>query len=196
MQAILTLDRNILLWIQDNLRNPFLTAILRPITHLADYGAIWILLTFILLMIKKTRKAGICCACALIVMAVLNSLVIKNLVDRQRPYEVIEGLEILVREPWDSSFPSGHTASSFAMTAALWLSLPMVMDKKKARVFAVLALILSILIGFSRIYTGVHHVSDVLAGLVLGIIYGIAGYYLGRWVIRKVEERQGGGSTV
>ena len=71
MSQLLAFDANILLWIQDNLRNPVLTAILKPLTHLGDKGIIWILITLALLIFKKTRRAGICSMFALIIMVLL-----------------------------------------------------------------------------------------------------------------------------
>lgn len=68
------------------------------------------------------------------------------------------------------SFPSSHTASIFAL-------LPLFFFKQR-KYFYVL-LILGILVGFSRIYVGVHFFSDVLGGILTGLIAGIGCYYLG-----------------
>ena len=189
MEQLAALDANILLFIQDNIRNPVLTAIMRPITHLGDKGIFWIILTLILLAFRKTRKAGICSMFALLFMVVLNNGIIKHLVDRIRPYEVIESLKILVAKPDDASFPSGHTASSFASCTALLLSLPMVTDRRRARICTVAAYILAVLIAFSRLYVGVHYPTDVLGGIVIGILCGIAGYFVGKAVIAFLQKR-------
>jgi len=129
MQQLLTLDGNILLWIQNNLRNPVLTAILKPITHLGDKGIFWILLTLVLLAFRKTRRAGICSMAALICMVLLNDVLLKHLINRTRPYEVIDSLSILVSRQDSTSFPSGHTSAAFASWTALRLSIPQVFDK-------------------------------------------------------------------
>ena len=189
MEQLAALDANILLFIQDNIRNPVLTAIMRPITHLGDKGIFWIILTLILLAFRKTRKAGLCSMFALLFMVVLNNGIIKHLVDRIRPYEVIESLKILVAKPDDASFPSGHTASSFASCTALLLSLPMVTDRRRARICTVAAYILAVLIAFSRLYVGVHYPTDVLGGIVIGILCGIAGYFVGKAVIAFLQKR-------
>ena len=102
-----------------SIRNDFLTGVGKFLTLLGDKGIFWILLTLVLLALRKTRKAGICSMFALLFMVVLNNGIIKHLVDRIRPYEVIESLKILVAKPDDASFPSGHTASSFASCTAL-----------------------------------------------------------------------------
>jgi len=189
MQQLAALDGNILLFIQDNLRNPFLTAILRPITHLGDKGIFWILLTLVLLAFRQTRKAGICSCFALVFMVVLNNGIIKHAVNRIRPYEVIEGLQILVGKPDDASFPSGHTASSFASSMALMLSLPMVTDRRRVRIFSALAFLMAALIAFSRLYVGVHYPSDILGGIVIGVLCGVAGYLAGKATIALMQEK-------
>lgn len=53
-------------------------------------------------------------ALSLLGSLIINNLILKNLVARMRPYEIINGLIPLIRKPTDYSFPSGHTASSFA----------------------------------------------------------------------------------
>ena len=194
MEQLAALDANILLFIQDNIRNPVLTAIMRPITHLGDKGIFWIILTLILLAFRKTRKAGICSMFALLFMVVLNNGIIKHLVDRIRPYEVIESLKILVAKPDDASFPSGHTASSFASCTALLLSLPMVTDRRRARICTVAAYILAVLIAFSRLYVGVHYPTDVLAGSAFGIIFALLAHYLiypkcEKWIRGRKEKK-------
>ena len=185
MEQLLALDGNILLWVQDNLRNPVLSAILKPITHMGDKGIFWILLTLALLLFKKTRKAGLCSMLALFCMLLVNDVMLKHLVNRTRPYEVIEGLTLIVGRASDASFPSGHTASSFASWYALHKSLPMVTDKRKAKGFSILLLVIAILIALSRIYVGIHYPSDVLAGVVVGLLCGVAGYRLGILIMCK-----------
>ena len=161
---LLNLDGNILLFIQDSIRNLILTPIFLVITTLADGGMIWILLTLLMLCIQKTRKAGYMAAVALIGSLLINNIFLKNVVARTRPYEVIEGLICLVRRPRDYSFPSGHTTTSFA---AAW-----VMFRQLPKRFGVPALVLAILIALSRLYVGVHYPSDVLFGALDGIAIG------------------------
>lgn len=155
------LDGNILLFTQDYIRNPILTPIFKVITTLGDGGMIWIFLTLLMLCIPKTRKVGYMSAVALIGSLLINNIILKNLVARIRPYEVIEGLTCLVRKPRDYSFPSGHTTTSFA---AAW-----VMFRRLPKRYGVSALVLAILISLSRLYVGVHYPSDVLFGALDGI---------------------------
>lgn len=165
MEMLLNLDGNILLWIQDYLRNDFLTPIMIFITSLGNAGIIWILITALLLLFKKTRKVGILSACALLGSLLINNMILKNLVARVRPYEVVNGLHLLIEKQVDWSFPSGHTGSSFASAVVLYRNLP--------RKYGVLALILAALIAFSRLYVGVHYPTDVLVAVITGSVIGI-----------------------
>ena len=177
-----TLDGQILLWIQDNLRNDFLTPIFRFITYLGDVGAIWIVATIALLFFAKYRKVGLLSALALIDSLLINNLLLKNLVARMRPYEAIEGLNRLIEAQSDYSFPSGHAAASFAAGAIFFIYLP-----KK---FGVPALILAFLISFSRLYVGVHYVTDVLAGALISTVIAICIYKVDGYIQKREQFRK------
>lgn len=112
MDAFFQLDGNILLWIQDYIRNDFLTPIFRFITQLGDEGFVWIAIAILLLFVKKYRKVGVMVGESLLGSLLFNNMLVKNLVARPRPYRMIETLTILVPEPGEFSFPSGHTSSS------------------------------------------------------------------------------------
>ena len=173
---MLALDGSILLFIQDNIRNPVMTPVLQVITRLGDHGIFWILLTLLLLIPKKTRLAGMCSALALLGSLVFNNMIIKNLVARTRPYDLIEGLRILTVKPDDFSFPSGHSAASFASSVALFRTLP--------RKWGICLLILAGVIALSRLYVGVHYPTDVICGTINGIILGWAAVWLVRDKLR------------
>lgn len=158
-------DANVLLWIQDNLRNPVLTAFFKTITHLGDKGLIWILLTAFLLLFQKTKRIGILSGMALLGSLLINNVILKQLIARIRPYDVIPGLQLLIERQTDFSFPSGHAGSSFAAAVILYKELP-----KK---YGIPALILAVLIAFSRLYVGVHYPTDIIGGAVTGILIAL-----------------------
>ncbi len=159
------MEAQILLFLQENVRNYILDPIMLGITHSNDGGIICIIAILILLLIKKTRRVGIYCSVALLIDLVLINGIIKNAVGRIRPYEVIDGLICMVGPQHDASFPSGHTASSFVIAGIVFLKLP-----KK---YGITAIIIAALIAFSRLYVGVHYPTDVLAGLLFGILIAI-----------------------
>ena len=165
LQTLLELDSNILLWIQDVIRSDILTPIVVFITHLGDKGAIWMVLAIALAIPKKTRRASVLVLMALLVSYMINNVVLKNAVARTRPYEVIDSLQLLIQRQKDFSFPSGHTASSFAAAVVFYRRLP-----KK---YGVLSLVLAVLISLSRLYVGVHYPSDVLCGAISGTVIAL-----------------------
>ncbi len=162
IEYLLELDANILLWIQEYVRNDLLTPFFTVITKLGDAGMVWILVSAALLLSKKTRKIGVMGFCALIFSVLLNNVCLKNLVARTRPFDAIEGLVPLVRRPTDFSFPSGHAASSFCAAGVFVRKLP--------RPAGGLLFLLAILISISRLYVGVHYPSDVLVGVIDGLL--------------------------
>ncbi len=153
----------ILDWIQDHCRSPFLDRIVPLFSHLGDIGAIWIVMTFMLLINPAQRRLGIACTISLVLSSIFCNLVLKLLVGRKRPCEYRPNKELLIRRPKDDSFPSGHTSASFAVITVLFF-----MHFPYWPVF----LALGCLIAFSRMYVYVHFPSDILGGAFLGFILG------------------------
>ena len=162
---IQTLDMNILLELNKYLHCGLMDKIMVSASILGDYGSIWIVITIMLLCIKRYRKAGLSLCFGLITTSLIGDVIIKFLVRRPRPFTAIHVTNMLIDKPISYSFPSGHTAASFV--AAYILS--RYFEKYKVAFW-----ILAILISYSRIYLFVHYPFDVLAGAVLGIICGKA----------------------
>lgn len=158
------LDGDVLVWIQETFHHEFLTPIMEFITHLGEKGILWIVLSILLLIPKRTRKIGLLSTISIALSFLIDNVILKNVVARIRPYEVVEGVQLLIERQRDFSFPSGHTGTAFACTMVLFLMLP-----KK---YGVPAIILAAVMGFTGMYLGVHYPSDVLAGALIGI--GIA----------------------
>ncbi|MBE5965174.1 MAG: phosphatase PAP2 family protein [Lachnospiraceae bacterium] len=177
MDFINKIDADILLWIQEYLRNGILTPIMKFITHLGDAGLMWIAIALLLLCFKKTRKVGAMCACALVMSLLINNVILKPLIARVRPYEVIDGLVLLVKKAHDFSFPSGHTASSFACAVVIFKQMP-----KK---YGIPALVMAFIMGFTRLYIGIHYPTDVLAAIVTGTLCAIIGMKIVDTIIEK-----------
>lgn len=179
MNALNLFEANIVFWIQENLRVSFLNPIVTAITSLGNAGIFWIILTLVLLVFKKTRRIGLCCAFALIIDVLAVNVIIKPLVARSRPYAVMEAIVPLGHLSRDFSFPSGHSAASFACAWALYKTAP-----KK---YGVSAVVLAALIALSRLYVGVHYPTDVICGTLIGIAAGC----LGAWLGRKIKNKNG-----
>lgn len=158
-----------------SLSTPFWDAFWTYVTGLGDGGRIWILLAAVLLCIPKTRKSGLILALALSVELILCNRIMKPLFARPRPFDVNSAVRLLIPCPGDFSFPSGHTAASFVAVAALYFAGERKLWKP--------ALILAVLIAFSRLYLYVHYPTDILGGMAVGVIAGYAGCWAAGWIM-------------
>jgi len=172
-------------WLQ-TLHSPIVDKMMLGITHLGDAGIFWIVLAVILLLIPKTRKSGLIVAAALCIDVIVCNGILKNLFARTRPFDVNEAVQFLITAPKDFSFPSGHTAASFAAVAALYFA----GEKKLWKV----SLVLAVLIAFSRMYLYVHYPTDILGGVLVGLGAGAAGYYLVITLQERIGRRKKNGS--
>lgn len=177
-EPIQQLDESILLWITQHLRLPVLNEILTFYTNLGNGGLLFIVAAIVLVCFRATRRAGASAGVGMLLGFLVTNLTVKPLVSRARPWVVLEELVTLATSGDPNSFPSGHTCSAFAFGVAVAMVLPW----KWAKAAAIAA---AALMGFSRVYVGVHFPSDVLAGAVIGTLCGL----LGAWITGKVQER-------
>ena len=171
-----TVELAILNFIQQ-LRSGPLDAAMRFVSWTGNHGTVWILLAVFLLLMKRQRVHGLAAAVALILDLVSCNLILKPLIGRTRPFAFAPELELLVPPPLDASFPSGHTAASFAVVFAL---------KASGSPLWKPALVWAVLMAFSRLYLYVHWPTDVLGGIVLGAAVG----WIGAKIVQKVESRR------
>lgn len=163
MAAFSQMEANILLWIQEHLRAGWLTPPMKVFSLMGDMGLFWIALTLLLLSFKRTRRVGAYCAVSMALTFLLVNVAIKPLAARVRPYDAFPVLQakLLVEPEHDYSFPSGHSANSFAVA---WILLRM--TKKQ---YGIPAITLASLIAISRLYVSVHYPSDVICGIIIAI---------------------------
>ncbi len=132
----------------------------------------FILMGCLILIFLKDKTIAILIDLLLIINAIIISLV-KNIIRRERP-----NIKRLVYEK-SYSYPSGHTATStafYGFILFLVINSSMLINVKIALCFLLVGLIL--MIGFSRIYLGIHHFSDVVAGLLLASSYTLLYIYI------------------
>ena len=162
---MLNIEFAILDFIQKYLTSPIMDKIMVFITTLGNTGMIWIVLALLMLFNKKYRKTGIVLAIGLILSLVIGNIMLKPLFHRLRPFQIKEGIELIISAPHDYSFPSGHTLASVISATILLL---------RERKIGIYALVLAILIAFSRVYLYVHFPTDILGGAILGVVIGFA----------------------
>jgi undecaprenyl-diphosphatase len=124
------------------------------LTRAGSWGALWLVLALVLAFALRRPALFVLVALADLCADLLSDL-LKVIVDRPRPH-----VSHLVAVPHSGSFPSGHSATSFACATVLAALVPRA---------AVPAYVLAAAVAFSRLYVGVHYPLDVLAGAALGI---------------------------
>jgi len=151
----MSIDWSILHWVRDVLTCPFLDFLMPKLILLSNGGAVWLLAVGVL----------------------VGNVCLKNLIARPRSCWLDSSVRLLIADPTDYSFPSGHTLSPVIGATIL---------TKTDRRFGYAAIPLAALIAFSRLYLYVHFPSDVLAAAVLGVMIGELAFYADRrWTERR-----------
>ncbi len=157
-------ELNSLKRLHDYLYSPFMDHLMVAVTSTGNFGLIWIFIA-LALMVQDTprRQTGYSMLIALLMCITIGNLIIKNVVKRSRPF-FHKNYKLLIKQPWDYSFPSGHTLSSFAAATVLF---------SLNQNVGVLAIIYASLIALSRLYLRVHFFTDVFFSMFLGTGLGI-----------------------
>ena len=175
----------------------WMTSVMELISLLGKGGIALIVLSLVLLVIRKTRRFGTAMLLGLAIGAVVVNLWLKVVIARPRPYADINGFYYPLWQMMgshtesDYSFPSGHTNAAFACMVPAFL-----LGKKS---WSWLCLLFAFLMGVSRIYLVVHYPSDVLGGLIMGTIAGLLGVLIMRhlpekwysWSLKKEDSPKG-----
>ncbi|MGI6486096.1 MAG: phosphatase PAP2 family protein [Thermoanaerobacterales bacterium] len=156
-------DKNVFIYLNKRLRCRVLDVLMPKITHLG--GGTFAVFSCILLYVFGQGEMRIAAAEAIITVTGSQGIVqlFKNLIYRKRPYMVIPDVNTFWKRLLkDYSFPSGHTTAGFSLAVALGLNFPS---------YSLLSYFVATMIGFSRIYTGMHYPSDVISGALLGAVF-------------------------
>ena len=149
--------------IQGHLRSPFMDELMPKITILGDKGLFFIFVSIFMLFFKQYRNCGISCLTGMMCGVIVGNLIVKNIVRRSRPCWINDKIDMLIEVPKDYSFPSGHTLAAF-----IFATVVLHYDTR----IGIPALIIAAAIAFSRMYLYVHFPTDILFGVVLGILIG------------------------
>jgi len=175
-------------FINETMANSFFNFIMPILTN----QNVWVLpllagwLSLLFFGKKKGRIAAIILLIAFILTDAIAAQLIKPLIGRMRPsHAMADGINLLVKKGGKYGFPSNHAANTMVLAIVIgyfW-------DSWKPWLFS-----LSILIGFTRIYVGVHYPLDVIAGWLFGYIF--AWLILSLWVIIKMRELKRGSTWI
>ncbi len=163
-QEIMKCDTIAYNFIVNSGRSDTLTMVMKLITN---FGSALVLLSisFLSFILVKNKRKGICITSNLILISILNQIV-KLIVHRSRP----DGYRLIAESGY--SFPSGHSMTSMAFYGFLiYLTYKFIKGKSLKWFICIVLSLLIILIGYSRIYLGVHYASDVIAGNLISISY-------------------------
>jgi len=173
------IDNNVIEFLS-SIKNNYFDSLFIGITFISSEIIIFFLLTSLFLW-KEDKRRWILPLWLTLLLSAIISFVLKFLVQRPRPFQIgiVKIMDVFQKmnfEIWNFSFPSFQTMFVFCAIPILSKEFP-----KLKRFWIFLAL----LVGFSRIYFGLHFLSDVLAG-------GLIGYLIGLWVIDLEEDNRFG----
>ncbi len=165
----------------------FFSPFFKAVTMLGDKAIAMIILGLLLLIFKRTRKAGFAVLLSLIIGGLAVNLILKPLVDRGRPYQSVEDFRIWWEAVGglvvgDRSFPSGHTNIVACGMTAFALS----MGKRWILPSAAVVL----LVGASRLYLMVHYPTDILGGLICGVLAGLLAWWIVGRVYKAIDKKR------
>ena len=207
MDSFTQFDGNLLIGIQQALNADWLTPIMKVITFFGEDGIFWIIMCLIMVFFRKTRRPGIICAASLLFTFISCNLILKPLIDRVRPWVTFQLVNAMMPPPGDASFPSGHSANSMGPAWAMFLATMPVktaegrsydevkclgwkgegLMPRRMHICSIALVVLAVLIGISRLYLGMHYPSDVICGLLLGMIVASIVYK----IIMVIEDKRG-----
>lgn len=161
---VFELDKKVSFWFSKQYHHKKLNSLMIVISNLGDFGLIWLVCITLATLYPKGHISAQRMLFALLLATILGQLLIKSIVKRLRPCQQFPEVPILIQRPNDSSFPSGHTTSSFAVAVVVCFYNLAV---------GLFALFFACIMGISRLYLFVHYLSDILMATVLGISIGL-----------------------
>lgn len=154
-------DTAVSVWMTD-IQSPFLDALMPVVSYLGAFPYCIIaslIIGLVFWLLRKRIESLVIIGVPYI--GVIISYILKFLIDRPRPLD--DGLE--------NSFPSGHTIYTSILIGLIIYFLPQVVKNKTwCLVLRIIAGLVIVLMGFSRLYLQLHWLSDVLSSLVIGIL--------------------------
>ena len=163
-----------------------ITPFFRIVSIVGEYGIIFLIYGFVLMLNKKTRWVGVSIWISIGLGFILNSVIIKNIIMRPRPfmssnpnfYKYWEQVGAVKETGY--SMPSGHT---FAASACM-MSLILTCKKSEKKKYIILYFVVVITMALSRMYFMHHYFTDCIVGASLGVIMACVGKILAKKIYR------------
>ena len=186
LHILILFDTRLFYLLNTRIANPVLDVVMPFITHLQNWPIPIVILLFYLSFAqgKKGRITILLIVITLILTDQLSSSVFKPWIGRLRPCHMLDQVRLLVNCGGRFSFPSSHVTNMAGFATIFTLVY---------RKYGIIFWILALLIGFSRIYVGVHYPGDVLFGLILGLGAGLIVFRTykiisNKYTILKIEK--------
>lgn len=163
----------------------FTNVVMKAISYIGEYGAIFLLIGFGLALFKRTRKVGGTIILSIAIGFVISNLLLKNIAQRVRPFLANSEFELW----WAGSngkFESGYSFPSGHVTAAMAFSMSVMMTTNRKYNWPIM--FLPLLMASSRIYLMFHYFSDCMAGLAVGLVSSIIAYWLLIWIYKSKNK--------
>ncbi|MDX5476432.1 MAG: phosphatase PAP2 family protein [Bacillaceae bacterium] len=155
--------------VNKHFHNKHINRFFHTVTHVG--GATFSISSILLFILLATGNLKMTAFASLIALTVshIPVAIAKKIYPRRRPYLTLKEIYVTTKQLKDHSFPSGHTTATFSIITPFLMYQPS---------WILILLPIAILVGVSRIYLGLHYPSDVLAGVLLGVLCGVVSFLL------------------
>lgn len=180
MEDILALDRELFLELNGNFHRPWLDQLMMFLSSTMAWIPLYLLLLYLLIRTfgKATWSVLLAIALTILIADQVTSTFMKPFFERLRPSHepTLSEMVTIVNQYRGGKygFASSHAANTFGIATLMWLTL------KRYRPWMGLLFLWALLVGYTRIYLGVHYPGDILAGFLVGFLAALISWWL--WI--------------